>query len=41
MKKATDVQERQIVKMLESIQEQTKESTAQKTGIGKNLNIMG
>lgn len=41
MKKAQDVQEKQIEKLLESSQEQAKEVTAQKTGVGGNLNITG
>jgi hypothetical protein len=39
MKKAVEVQERQILKVLESAQEQTKVMSAQKTGIGNGLNI--
>lgn len=41
MKKAQDVQAQQILKVLESAQEQSQEMTAQKTGIGKNINITG
>ena len=41
MKKATEVQEQQVLKVLESVNEQSKEVTAQKTGMGKNLNITG
>lgn len=41
MKKAQDVQAKQIEKLLESSQEQAKEVTAQKTGVGGNLNITG
>ncbi len=41
MKKAQDVQEKQIQRILESSQEQSKEVTAQKTGVGGNLNITG
>jgi len=41
MKKATEVQERQVLKVLESASEQSKEMTAQKTGMGSNLNITG
>ncbi|WP_297431162.1 putative motility protein [Sulfurimonas sp.] len=41
MKKAQDVQEKQIQQLLESSQEQSKEVTAQKTGVGGNLNITG
>jgi hypothetical protein len=41
MKKATDVQERQVLKVLEGAAEQSKEMAAQKTGIGGNINIIG
>lgn len=41
MKKALEVQEQQVLKVLESANEQSKEVTAQKTGMGKNLNITG
>ena len=41
MKKAQDIQAKQIEKLLESSQEQAKEVTAQKTGVGGNLNITG
>lgn len=41
MKKATEVQERQILKVLESATEQSKQVAAQKTGLGNNLNIAG
>ncbi|QOP43592.1 hypothetical protein FJR45_06360 [Sulfurimonas sediminis] len=41
MKKAQDVQAQQIEKILQSAQEQTKQMTAQKTGVGSNLNITG
>ncbi len=41
MKKATDVQEQQILKVLESANEQSQKVTAQKTGLGNNLNIAG
>jgi NADH:ubiquinone oxidoreductase subunit E len=41
IKKATQVQEQQVLKVLESVQEQSKEVTAQKTGMGNNLNITG
>lgn len=39
MKKAMDVQKEQITKVLESATEQSKEVTAQKTGVGNNINI--
>ncbi|WP_294885377.1 MULTISPECIES: hypothetical protein [unclassified Sulfurimonas] len=41
MKKASEVQERQILKVLESANEQSQQVTAQKTGLGNNLNISG
>lgn len=41
IKKATEVQEREILKVLESANEQSQKVTAQKTGIGNNLNISG
>lgn len=41
MKKATEVQERQILKVLESVSEQSQQVTAQKTGVGNNINITG
>jgi len=40
-KKATEVQSQQILKVLESANEQSKEVAAQKTGIGSNINITG
>jgi hypothetical protein len=39
MKKAMEVQDQQIQKILESTQQQTQQMTAQKTGVGGNLNI--
>jgi len=39
--KATEVQEQQVLKVLESANEQSREVAAQKTGVGKNLNITG
>ena len=39
MKKATEVAERQVLKILESANEQSKQVTAQKTGVGGNINI--
>lgn len=41
MKKAQDVQAQQIEKIIESAQEQSKQVTAQKTGVGGNINITG
>ena len=38
-KKAQDVQAQQILKVLESANEQSQEVTAQKTGVGKNINL--
>jgi len=40
-KKAQDVQAQQVLKILESANEQSKQVTAQKTGIGSNINITG
>lgn len=39
MKKAMDVQERQVLKILESSQEDIKVMSAQKTGMGNGINI--
>lgn len=39
IKKAQDVQAQQIEKIIQSAQEQSKEMTAQKTGMGGNINI--
>lgn len=41
LKKATEVQEREVLKVLESANEQSKQVTAQKTGIGGGINITG
>jgi hypothetical protein len=41
MKKATEVQEQQVIKILESANDQSKQVTAQKTGMGNGLNITG
>ena len=41
LKKATEVQERQVLKVLEDASEQSKQVTAQKTGVGQNINITG
>jgi len=41
LKKAQDVQKQQIEKIIESAQEQSKEIIAEKTGVGRNLNITG
>ena len=41
LKKSMDIQEKQALKVLESVNEQSKEVTAQKTGIGNNINITG
>jgi hypothetical protein len=40
MKKAQDVQAQQVLKVLESANEQSQQVAAQKTGIGQNINIM-
>jgi hypothetical protein len=39
LKKAIDVQEKTVLKVLESANEQSKQVTAQKTGVGSNLNL--
>jgi len=41
IKKSLDVQEQQVLKILESASEQSKQMTAQKTGIGNSINITG
>lgn len=41
MKKAMEVQEQQVLKVLEGVEEQTKDMNAQKTGVGNNINITG
>lgn len=41
MKKAIDVQEKQVLQILEGATEQSKQVTAQKTGVGNNINITG
>ena len=38
-KKAQDVQEQQVLKVLESATEQSQQVTAQKTGLGTHLNL--
>ena len=39
LKKSLDVQEQQVLKVLESASEESQQVTAQKTGLGVNLNI--
>ena len=39
LKKAQDVQKKQIEQILESAQQQSQQTTAQKTGIGGNINL--
>jgi len=41
LKKSIDVAQRATLKVLESANEQAQQVTAQKTGIGNNLNITG
>lgn len=41
MKKAIEVQEKQVLQILEGAAEQSKQVTAQKTGVGNNINITG
>jgi len=40
-KKAQDVQAQQVLKVLESANEQSQQVTAQKTGVGNHINITG
>ncbi len=40
IKKSLDVQEQQVSKILESVTEQSKQVTAQKTGIGNSVNLI-
>ncbi len=39
LKKAKDVQEQQVLKIIDSATEQSKQVNAQKSGLGINLNI--
>lgn len=39
MKKAMEVQEQQVLKVLEGLEEQSREMNAQKTGMGNNINL--
>ncbi len=41
MQKAIEVQERAVLKIIEGLEEQSKVITAQKTGVGNNINITG
>lgn len=41
IKKSMDTQERQALKILESLSEESQKAAAQKTGVGVNLNIAG
>lgn len=41
LKKAIDVQEQQVLKVLEGASQQSQQVTAQKTGMGNSLNIIG
>ncbi len=41
VKKSIDTQEQQVLKILESANEESQKAAAQKTGIGTNLNIAG
>ncbi|WP_455756053.1 hypothetical protein [Sulfurimonas sp.] len=41
LKKSIDVTERATLKVLESATEQSQQVTAQKTGVGSNLNVKG
>ena len=39
LKKALEVEEQQVLKVIDNANELSKETTAQKTGMGKNINI--
>lgn len=41
MKKALESEEQQVLKVLESANEQSQKVAAQKTGLGNNLNMIG
>ena len=41
IQKAIEVQEQAVLKVLEGLEEQSKIVTAQKTGVGQNINITG
>lgn len=41
IKKATETQERDVLKALESVKEESQKDIAQKTGLGTNLNLAG
>ena len=41
LKKAIDVKEEQVLKVLEGASQQSQQVTAQKTGLGSTLNITG
>ena len=41
MQKAIQVQEQAVLKVLEGLEEQSRAVTAQKTGVGQNINITG
>lgn len=41
IKKATETQERETLKVLESVNEESQKDVAQKTGLGNNLNLAG
>jgi len=38
-KKATEVQEQQVLKVIEGADKLSQETTAHKTGVGQNLNV--
>lgn len=41
MEKALESDEQQVLKVLESVNEQSQKFVAQKTGLGNNLNMVG
>ena len=41
LEKAIETQEKQVEQIIEAAQEQSQQTTAQKTGIGGNINLIG
>ena len=41
MKKAMEVQEQQVIKVLEGLDEQSQKINAQKTGMGSSIKLLG
>lgn len=40
-KKAQEVQQQQVLKTLDDVKQQSQQDTAQKTGMGNSLNLLG